>query len=107
MANGRGSWLHQLLLLFEAVNPERVIELCLCWSGARSWAVEWGIIKLLTGNNVWDILTLSGGWGEKQGALDMALRVINDIVSFQEELEAQAYNEVESLAHDYGHESTL
>lgn len=24
----------------------------------------------------------------------MALRVINDIVSFQEELEAQAYNEV-------------
>ncbi|KAH9571300.1 hypothetical protein CY35_02G088200 [Sphagnum magellanicum] len=28
-----------------------------------------------------------------QGALDMALRVINDIVSFQEELEAQAYNE--------------
>lgn len=29
-----------------------------------------------------------------QGALDMALRVINDIVSFQEELEAQAYNEV-------------
>jgi hypothetical protein len=42
-----------------------------------------------------------------QGALDMALRVINDIVSFQEELEAQAYTEVESLAHDYGHESTL
>lgn len=28
-----------------------------------------------------------------QGALDMAIRVINDIVSFQEELEAQAYNE--------------
>ncbi|KAG0624091.1 hypothetical protein M758_3G223400 [Ceratodon purpureus] len=28
-----------------------------------------------------------------QGALDMALRVINDIVSFQEELEAQTYNE--------------
>ncbi|KAJ7530796.1 hypothetical protein O6H91_14G019700 [Diphasiastrum complanatum] len=28
-----------------------------------------------------------------QGALDMALRLINDIVTFQEELEAQSYNE--------------
>eukprot|EP00897_Mesotaenium_endlicherianum_P003056 jgi/Mesen1/2779/ME000170S01888 len=29
-----------------------------------------------------------------QGALDMALRIIQDVIAFQEELEAQAYNEV-------------
>lgn len=29
-----------------------------------------------------------------QGALDMVILLINDIVSFQEELEAQTYNEV-------------